>query len=623
MCGICGYYSKNAPSRYQFIKMNDSMWHRGPDDAGVEVMKAGNGYSVGLGHRRLSIMDLSFAGHQPMSSTDGRISVVFNGEIYNYRELKNELIHNYTFHSNCDTEVVLAAYIRWGRKCVEHFNGMFAIALYDKNTEELILFRDRIGKKPLYYWHGIEDFCFASELKPIVLYPFFNKKINQDIIPRYLYKQYICSPDTIFKDVYKLEPGGYLVYSKGRLEKGEYWNLADVYADWSKRRIKNYKDAKTALDHVLYEAVCCRMISDVPLGAFLSGGYDSSLVTAMAQRKLGIKKLKTFSVGFEDKEFNEADAAYDIAKYIGTDHTEIYCTQDDMLDLIDDMPMFYDEPFADPSLIPSMLVSKIAKEDVTVVLSGDGGDELFCGYGIYKTLSVAEKFDGIGRLLHFVGNKTGMERLYPLPVRVVSENRDCRTKTQIGSQMYVDMVRKMALDSKASKVKYISELNYVKNWQIRRMLLDMDTYLPDDILEKVDRASMRYSLECRCPILDKNVIELSFRLEHKFKYSRGIGKRILKDIASDYVPRELLDRPKKGFGIPLDKWMRNELRDQLYTFSNEKYLKEQAIFNPAVTSKLIDFYIKNGDKGKGTGKNYSGICWSFFVFQKWYQKYFG
>ena len=604
--------------------MNDSMTHRGPDDSGEEIYEMRNGYRVGFAQRRLAIINLSPAGHQPMTSADGRVSVVFNGEIYNYLELKRELTA-YPFHTSSDTEVILAAYLKWGGNCVEHFNGMFAIAIYDRDSEDLWLFRDRIGKKPLYYWLDGENLVFASEMKPIMLCPDFQKEIRRDVLARYLVNQYINAPDTVFANVYKLEPGSWLKFDGGKIEIRKYWDVAEVYHRMRANPVNDYGEAKAELKRLLSLAVKRRMISDVPLGALLSGGYDSSLVAAMAQEQLGGEPLRTFSIGFHEKGYNEAIYAKAVAEHLGTQHTELYCGEKDMLDLIETLPYYYDEPFADSSQIPTMLVSMLAKRDVTVALSGDGGDEFFCGYNEYDKVLLAQRLDPLGEIAHLVGKIGNLEARYPNSIRIISQNRDPQTKTQIKSNTYIDTANSMTSvlgEMSPLPVRYEIESRYREsNWQIRRMLLDMDTYLPGDILAKVDRASMKYALECRCPILDVDVMEYSYRIRHDFKYKGREKKAILKDITYDYIPRDLLDRPKMGFGIPLDQWMRSILKEKMCAYSDKGYLRRQGIFEPEGTNRAVKDFLMNGDAGPGTGQNYAGICWSFFVFQQWYAEF--
>lgn len=624
MCGICGFISKKNISLEQLKKMNDTMFHRGPDDSGEEIFPMKGGYLVGMAQRRLSILDLSPLGHQPMHSANGRVSVVYNGEIYNFLELREEL-KEYSFRSSCDTEVIIAAYLKWGIKCVDRFNGMFAICLYDRETEEVYLIRDRIGKKPLYYEVDGQNLVFASELKPLVMREGFQRRINTQVLSRYLFQQYINAPESVFHQVYKLEPGSILKFHQGNTTIWKYWDIKTVYHEMQQNPVTDYGEAKAQLKELLKKSVSARMISDVPLGAFLSGGYDSSLMTAIAQEHLG-EPVKTFSIGFHEEKYNEAKFAKEVANYLGTDHTELYIDEKEMFELVESIPQYYDEPFADSSEIPTMLVSMLARQKVTVALSGDGGDEFFCGYNIYENVWQAQKLDALGALTHGVCQlpilkQLRMEERLPFRVRVVSGNRDRETKTQLGSPGYISTAKQMIL-GEGEPCRFPVESEYgVSDWQVRRMLLDMDTYLPGDILCKVDRASMKYSLEARCPILDKDVMEYSFRLSHRMKYDRGNKKRILKDIAYDYIPKELLDRPKVGFGVPLDKWLRGPLKEQLMEAGNRDYLRKQGIFDADFVSKLLENYLRTGDGGPATGANYSKLAWSFFIFQQWYGEY--
>ncbi len=624
MCGICGFYSKNSESLENLMEMNSALQHRGPDDSGEEIYQISSEYIVGFAHRRLSIMDLSQAGHQPMHSENKQISVVFNGEIYNYMFLKEEL-REYPFRSNCDTEVIIAAYLKWGLSFVEKINGMFAIALLDRRDNTLYLVRDRIGKKPLYFYREDMNLYFASELKALMKNQFFKREINQDILGRFLNKQYIASPDSIFKNVYKLEPGKILQFQNGNVKSWKYWNTTEKYHQLtSSRRVNDFEEARETLKEKIMVAVKQRLIADVPVGAFLSGGYDSSLVCAIAQKQL-TRPLKTYCIGFEDQNLNEAEYAKNVANYLGTDHTERYLSEQELLNLVKELPRYYDEPFADPSQIPTMLVAELAKKDVTVVLSGDGGDEFFAGYNIYSKLQKAQKLDKQGAVLHYlrklpiIGGKINSH--ISLLYRIVSDERDKEIKTQSGISTYIDAINNILLYKGKSSYYPIESQFGVYEWDIRRMLLDMQTYLPDDILCKVDRASMKYALECRCPLLDVNVMEYSFRVPQKYKNDNGNQKKILKSIAYDFIPRELLDRPKAGFSVPRDKWLRGTLKKQLLEFINGDFLKRQEIFCVDNTQKLILDYLENGDGGKDSGKNYSKIVWPFFVFQQWYCEY--
>lgn len=629
MCGICGYIRRREVTPEQLKRMNDTMYHRGPDDSGEECFEMPGGYRVGLAQRRLSILDLSVLGHQPMHAANDRVVVVYNGEIYNFRELREELA-DYPFRSDCDTEVIIAAYLKWGISCVNRFNGMFAIALFDREKEAVYLIRDRIGKKPLYYWYEQEELVFASELKPIMACPDFRGEIDRGVLSRYLFQQYINAPESVYENVYKLAPGAILKFQGGGITTWNYWSVKEAYAEASKQPVKSYEETKEQLKALLQRAVSLRMIADVPLGTFLSGGYDSSLVTAMAQEH-SAEPVKTFSIGFSEEKYNEAPYARAVAAHLGTDHTELTIDEKDMLGMVESIPQYYDEPFADPSQIPTMLVCQLAKEQVTVALSGDGGDEFYCGYNIYEKVAQAQKLDALGGIVHGLCSLPGVKGLCPeerLPfkVRVIAGNRDRETKTQFGAGNYPGVARKMVKEvpsgGRTLPILYPVESGYpVRDWQICRMLLDMDTYLPGDILCKMDRASMKYSLEARCPILDPDVMAFSYRIPHDYKYAAGDKKHILKELAYDYIPRELLERPKKGFGVPLDKWLRGPLKEQLLCYAESSFLKRQNIFDESYVPKLVNHYLETGDRGSGTGENYSGLVWAFFVFQQWFACY--
>lgn len=621
MCGICGFVSKNKVNIEDLIKMNNTLIHRGPDDHGEEIYQLKDLSCLGLAQRRLSIIDLSENGHQPMHSDNKRISVIFNGEIFNFSELKKELC-DYNYKSNSDTEVIIAAYIKWGISFVDRIKGMFAIVIYDRDNEDVYLIRDRIGVKPLYYYSdGKSNIVFASELKAILEYPYFNKQIDSSVIGSFLQRQYIAAPFTIYKNTRKVQPGGYIRIHNGNIEEKQYWNIADANRNEKNSQIDNYADAEEELEKLLEKSISERLVADVSVGAFLSGGYDSSLICAMAQ-KISNKRIKTFSIGFGDKEFNEAEYAKKVANHIGTDHTEFYVTEEDMLSVLNDIPIVYDEPFADSSQIPTMLVSKLAKENVAVALTGDGGDELFGGYNIYRYLQTAQKKALLGKIRFCYDrilctnsakkNKSFIDRL-------VSDDINAEARTQIGINSYIDAIRQIMVNPSDCFHYYEIESKYgEKRYAMIRMLLDLETSLPDDMLVKVDRASMHYSLECRCPLLDRDIVDFSFRLPEKFKVVGTMQKRILKDLTYKYIPQTLMERPKMGFSIPLDKWMRTTLKDQLIDFTDVSFLRNQGIFNPAAVKKFVISYLSNGDGGKLSGSNFSRICWSYFVFQQWY-----
>lgn len=631
MCGICGYVRRRQVTPDQLKRMNDTMYHRGPDDSGEESYALSGGYRMGLAQRRLSILDLSSMGHQPMHSANDRVIVVYNGEIYNFRELREELA-DYPFRSDCDTEVIIAAYLKWGLSCLERFNGIFAIALFDREEEKLYLVRDRIGKKPLYYWYENGELVFASELKPIMACPDFEGRINRAVLSRYLFQQYINAPETVYENVSKLRPGEILTFYAGKLTLRSYWSVAGAYEEGIRNPVTSYEEAKEELTTLLKRAVSLRMIADVPFGSFLSGGYDSSLITALAQDHSS-EPVKTFSIGFHEEKYNEAKYARAVAQYLGTDHTEFIIGEEDMFSMVESIPTYYDEPFADPSEIATMMVCRLARQQVTVALSGDGGDEFYCGYNIYEKVAQAQKLDMLGGIVHGICSLPGVkslapEKKLPFKVRVIAGNRDRETKTQFSAGNYPAMAYAMVAGfSKKTDVipvHYRVESSYpAKEWQVRRMLLDMDTYLPGDILCKVDRASMKYSLEARCPILDPDVMAFSYRIPHRYKYTAGDKKHILKEIACDFIPRELLDRPKTGFGVPIDKWLRGPLKEQLLCYSDQAFIKRQGIFDEMYVPGMIKRYVEIGDKGRGTGENYSGLVWAFFVFQQWHERFHG
>lgn len=627
MCGICGFISGRDYNENVIQEMNDTMRHRGPDDAGVFNYQFKCGMYLALGQRRLSIMDLSQAGHQPMFTKDRKAGIVFNGEVYNYKELRKELVKKgYFFRSDCDTEVVLYLYQEFGISCLEKLNGMFAFCIVDFEKEELLLARDRMGKKPLYYYKPENKcvFAFGSELKPIMKFPEFYKEIRTEMISSYLVNKSFVSPYTVFRNTYKLEPGQYLIWKNGSITLGWYWNLLKQYEKYSKKKVENYETAKEELRHLLLDSIGKRMIADVPVGTFLSGGIDSSLVTAYS-REVSERKIQTFTIGFYTKEENEAEYAKAVSEYLGTKHTELYISEKELLEQLHDLTSYYDEPFSDSSQIPSMLVSKLARRDTTVILSGDGGDELFCGYEEYDWIRLAQILDPLGEIgyrlckLPFLRKRDFIQRM-PDKANAFFMNRDDSFKLQLFNDIRERHTKDMVLgDCASSKYEFEKEIHTIEsladNWQLQRMLLDMRYYLADEVLVKMDRASMKYSLEVRCPILDHRIVEYSFQMPQEFKYKGRNKKRILKDLAYEKIPRELLERPKKGFGVPLVKWLRSELYSQLLRYADENILRKQAIFEPKKVQELIA-KMMTSDLSV-----YNSIIWGFFVFQMWYQEF--
>ncbi len=616
MCGICGYLTRKEYNDQMLRDMNDTMYHRGPDDSGIYRKRLAGGYHLGFAHRRLSILDLSALGHQPMFNADQSVCIVYNGEVYNFLELRDLLKQEgYSFASDCDTEVLLAAYEAYGISFLSRLNGMFALAIYDSREDKVILARDRIGKKPLYYYDdGSGNLIFASELKPLLKHSDFRKEIRTDIISRYLCYKYINAPDTIFANTYKVMPGEYIIWRDGGIKKQLYWDVIERYLECSRKQIVDYGAAKEQLRELLQDAVQKRLIADVATGTFLSGGIDSTLITALAQRVVE-KPVKTFTIGFETEKENEAVYAKEVAQYLGTDHTELYLTERELFEAIEDLPRYYDEPFADSSQIPSMLVSKLARQDATVILSGDGGDELFCGYTLYDWTYFAQRLDVAAGIANSVLQPIHLTQKMPEKLRALLENRDKNTKVQLFTDIRqnhtLDMVAGDSLTAKYRRERQIP----VRDWQIRRQLLDMMTDLPGDMLAKVDRAAMKYSLEVRCPILDHRIMELAFQIPQRFKYRNFSKKYILKDLTFEMVPRNLLDRPKKGFGVPLADWMRTKLNARLLRYADAQILKKQGIFRAEKIHEFIHC-LEKSDKSL-----YNSVLWSFYVFQMWYQEY--
>lgn len=625
MCGICGFISTKAITEDELGKMNNTMSHRGPDDAGILTWTAKNGYNVGFGHRRLSVIDLSMSGHQPMSYTDREghliLTVVFNGEIYNYARLKKE-INEFAFRTNTDTEVILASYLRYGDEFLKHLQGMFAIALYDHRTDRLILARDRIGKKPLYYYINNYEIVFASELKAIMMYPGFEKRIDRAVIPGYLHYGCIMGEKSIFVNTYKLRPGCFMEFANGKSKITQYWSSLQVFHAGGKMA-DSYENIKRTTNHLIHEAVKDRLVADVPVGAFLSGGIDSSLVTAIAQQQKS-EPIKTFSIGFFEKEKNEAPYAKEVASYLGTDHTELYVGEEELFSMMEDLPKYYDEPFSDSSQIPSMLVARLAREQVTVALTGDGGDEFFCGYQRYIHAHQAQLLEPLAKILRGpqrCWQNNGLYKKLPFRVKAILQNSDPRCQTQIGGENYIELANALVKWG-WQEIKHMVEQEYdVSDWMTRNMLLDINFCLPDIYLTKVDRATMRYSLEARCPLLDVRLMEYALKIPTNIKYKNATLKFLLKEIAYDYIPRALLNRPKKGFEVPMEKWLKGPLKEKLLEYTSKEFLYKQDLFDADRVVEFIEYYLKNNDKGRLSGKNFTNLVWAYFVFQIWYQYY--
>jgi len=619
MCGIAGFCDFTKKSDKQtLIKMTDVIHHRGPDDSGYSFYE--NEYAnIGLGHRRLSILDLSTHGHQPMEFE--HLEIVYNGEVYNFKEIQKELIkENYNFHSDSDTEVILKAYHKWGIKVVDRFNGMFAIAIFDKSKDKLLFIRDRMGKKPLYYFWNYDTFLFASELKSFMQNKLFEKEINKDALNMFLFHGYISAPHTIFENTYKLEPGKYLEFDlkTKQIDIQTYWSIENsfknknIIIDSEKNIIKDF-------DKLLTQAVEYRMISDVPIGSFLSGGYDSSLVSAIMQ-KLSKNPIDTFTIGFNEKEFNEANYAKEVASHLGSNHHELYPPIKDSEELIFDIPKYYDEPFADSSQIPTMIVSKLTKENITVVLSGDGGDELFCGYGRYETILNYQKYKPMGKLLNSFDTLVNIDAISSkidrklVKLKYLNNDNNIINYAYLYSQYYLNGLIKSK--NHTLEKKYFDILKLSNNIQEKHMLQDMITYLPDDILVKVDRASMAYSIESRTPLLDYNIIEYSMNVPHELKYKNGEKKYLLKELTHRYLPKHIMERPKKGFGIPIYKWLHTDLNYLVVKYLDKAFIEKQNIFDYSQLKIILNGF--NNENGEGY---FEKFIWHIIVFQLWYEEY--
>jgi asparagine synthase (glutamine-hydrolysing) len=623
MCGISGFCDfKKKSNKQTLVKITDVLHHRGPDDSGYSFYQ--NNYAhVGLGHRRLSILDLSTHGHQPMAYKS--LDVVYNGEVYNFKEIRAELEKfNYTFESDSDTEVILKAYHKWGIKAVDKFNGMFAISIYDKENEKLVFIRDRAGVKPFYYYWENDLFLFASELKSFYEHDDFKKDIDLDSVALFLQMGYVPQPHSIFKNTYKLKAGHYLELDikTSKLEVKKYWDVIDFY-NMPKLNISE-DEAIVQTEELLKSSFEYRMVSDVPVGVFLSGGYDSSVVTALLQhgRK---EKLKTFTIGFYEEKYNEAHHAKKVSEYLGTEHTEYYCTQKEAIDIIPTLSEFYDEPFADVSAVPTILVSKIAKEKVTVSLSADGGDEIFGGYNKY--MSNLEKQSQIMSNLKIFGNKNlnNIARY----VQNSGLRKDAFFENKVAKLCFEDSIELQKLIPYFSTP--VSNEKLIKGYQYKKMktsfddiekldnsldsfdkmfAIDYKTYMIDDVLHKVDRATMSVSLEGREPLLDHRIIEFVSRLPSDVKIKNADKKWLLKQITHKYLPKEIMDRPKMGFGIPVDEWLKNELKDYV-----EEYL---SLENESV---LDGKELENIKRLFFLGRVNYQLVWNILIFQMWYKRW--
>jgi asparagine synthase (glutamine-hydrolysing) len=650
MCGLTGFLGgdkTNFKKNSQQLKcMTDEIMHRGPDDEGFWIDED---YKVAIGHRRLSILDLSSAGHQPMHSTSGQYIIAFNGEIYNHLELRVRLndesnsVIEWNGHS--DTETLLLCFEVWGVDVtLQAIKGMFVIALYDTKHNSLYLIRDRMGEKPLYYgWSG-NTFLFGSELKSLKAFQGFSAEIDRNALALFLKYDYVPSPFSIYKGISKLSQGSYIkismvndVWSQECVSSPNYyWSMNEVAK--SGKGVNKFhgsdQDAIQKLDDLLYKSVKQQMISDVPLGAFLSGGIDSSVVVALMQ-KHSDRKVKTFTIGFNEKNYNEAEYAKKVALHLGTDHTELYITPVQALDVISRLSKIYDEPFADSSQIPTFLVSEMAKQHVTVSLSGDGGDELFGGYNRYFMANrIWKKIEKIpftirkliSRGITFLSPKAwdflinSTYKFLPSSLRMSHPADKIYKLSRILTLKNIDEVYEslvshwdnsfeVVIGSKKEANELDKDVDFL-NPEDGMMFLDSITYLPDDILVKVDRTAMSVSLETRAPFLDKDVVEFAWQLPFNMKIRDSQGKWVLRKVLDKYVPKELIDRPKMGFGVPIDSWLRDPLRDWAEDLLSEKRLKDDGYFH-------VESIREKWNEHLSGHRNWQYHLWSVLMFQMW------
>jgi len=619
MCGITGIVDFRHKTTVEELKsMTSKLGHRGPDSAGTKWFIS-ESYQLGLGHRRLSILDLSGAGHQPMQKHDNWIS--YNGEIYNFQAIKDKLIaRGIDFSSNSDTEVLLSAYEEWGIDCLDELEGMFAFVIYDIKKKILFIARDRAGMKPFYYYLHNDLFLFSSELKAFHEIKSFKKEISNKGLSAYFQNGYIPSPYTIFNHTHKLQQGQYgiLDLESTDFQLRNYWTVNSN----RKTEIKLDKEEEVIehTENLLIKSCMSHMVSDVPVGVFLSGGYDSSTVSAIIQKNSN-SQIKTFTIGFEDAEYNEAPYAKQVAEYLVTDHIELICKLENAKQIIPQLAEIYDEPFSDYSAIPTYLLSQLTRDHVKVVLSADGGDELFVGYRRFiNSIKLAKTINKFPKSI----SKTSGKVLSLFQNESFGENYIKRKLSQVlraGDIHSIPIYQNQKILSKDLEELLIHAENELKlNYHISEDINDIfrieyQQYLQDEILVKVDRASMAVGLEAREPLLDHNLVEWAIKLPISIKQKDGELKHLLKAVAHKYVPKELLDRPKQGFNIPIMDWIRNDMNYLLADLLDSARIKKQGIFTVKTIELVVSRFLKGNDVF------YDKLVWQLIVFQMWYQKW--
>jgi len=644
MCGFCGYYSiKSTVSQNVLYDMSNTLNHRGPDNQNIWIDHVQN---IGFAHNRLSILDVSPAGNQPMKSTSGRFIICFNGEIYNHLQLRKKIAnlgHTFDYKGQSDTETLLCCFDVFGiKKTIQESVGMFAFAVYDNIEKKLILGRDRFGEKPLYYGWNKGNFYFGSELKAFKRNPSFSPQINFNSLSNFMEYSYIPSPESIFEGINKLIPGNLLTVSLvDNIENSSiesYWNLHSIVNQSINKNLFKGSDvdAISILEHLLSESVKMQQLSDVPVGAFLSGGIDSSLIVALMQSQSSIP-VNTFTIGFIEDIYNEAKYASKVADYLGTNHHEIFIESKDVVDVIPLLPFLYDEPFADSSQIPTFLVSQLARKYVKVSLSGDAGDEIFGGYNRYNQAARFKKYPFF--LKSFIANsilscnanqlKTFYQIIKPILPTTFKSSNPAEHLVKIASILNLksdwEIYQKLVKTGLSSNIlissneynpksrQYFDFLPKDSDFSSRMMFTDILTYLPDDILCKVDRAAMGVSLETRVPFLDPSIVDFAWRLPMNMKIRNGRGKWILRELLKKYVPSNLIERPKMGFALPIDSWLRHSLKEWAESLLTEKELNESGYFNTKYVRKIWQSHL--------TGqKNHQHQLWNILMFRAW-QKY--